>query len=336
LIGGKGDCGCQKLSFSIQPETHFVPLPKLVLLLLLIGVALWFTITWVIALRRSGPIRMPSPFQLLVGFITDFLDTLGVGSFATTTALLRAGKSVDDAKLPGTLNVGHALPTILQALIYIEFVQIDMWTLWLLIFASILGAYAGASFVSRLPKRMIQLGMGTALLIAVTLLIAKLTKWIPEGGNELGLTGTFLAIGFVGNFIFGALMTIGVGAYAPIMIMVNLLGMNQNTAFPLMMGSCGFLMPIASYRFIKSDMYDARAAIGLTLLGLPGVMVAAFIVKKLSSEGLNWLVVVVVIYTALSMLYAASKQADNHKKAEPLSSADDADNENSYRPPKNP
>ncbi|MDX1928954.1 MAG: sulfite exporter TauE/SafE family protein [Pirellulaceae bacterium] len=315
-----------------------MPLPKLILLLLLIGIALWFTITWVIALMRSGPFQAPSPFQLLVGFITDFLDTLGVGSFATTTALLRAGKSVDDSKLPGTLNVGHALPTILQALIFIEFVKIDMWTLWLLIIASILGAYGGASFVSRLPKRMIQIGMATALLIAVTLLIASLLKWTPKGGSELGLTGTYLAIGFVGNFIFGALMTIGVGAYAPIMIMVNLLGMNQETAFPLMMGSCGFLMPVASYRFIKSGMYDARAAIGLTLLGLPGVMVAAFIVKKLSSEGLNWLVVAVVIYTALSMLYAAFKPAASQPAAsdkEPASLGDPGnDSGNPYQPPR--
>ncbi len=293
-----------------------MPLPKLILLLLLIVFALWFTITWVLALRRSGQLSMPSAYQFLVGFVTDFLDTLGVGSFATTTALLRAGKSVDDSKLPGTLNVGHTLPTILQALIFIELVEIDMWTLWLLIIASIIGAYAGASFVTRLPKRMIQIGMAIALLIAVSLVIARLMKWTPEGGSELGLRGTFLAIGFVGNFIFGALMTIGVGAYAPIMVMVNLLGMNQDTAFPLMMGSCGFLMPVASYRFIKSGMYDARAAIGLAVLGLPGVMVAAFIVKKLSSQGLNWLVVVVVIYTALSMLYAATKPEDAGKKVE--------------------
>lgn len=291
------------------PSLEPVPLPKLILLLLLIGIATWFTITWVLALRRSGQFRIPTPFQLVVGFITDFLDTLGVGSFATTTSLLRAGKSVDDSKLPGTLNVGHALPTILQALIFIKLVEIDMWTLWLLIIASILGAYAGASFVTRLPKRMIQIGMGTALLVAVSLVIARLMQWTPASGTSLGLSGSYLAIGFVGNFVFGALMTIGVGAYAPIMIMVNLLGMNQDTAFPLMMGSCAFLMPVASYRFIKSDMYDARAAIGLTVFGLPGVLVAAFIVKKLSSQGLNWLVVVVVIYTALSMLYAASKPA---------------------------
>ena len=102
-------------------------------------------------------------------------------------------------------------------------------------------------------------------------------------------------------------MMIGVGAYAPIMIMVSLLGMNQKAAFPLMMGSCAILMPVASYRFISSGKYDARAALGLTLLGLPGVAIAAWIVKELPLVYVSWLVVVVVIYTAVTMLYSASR-----------------------------
>ncbi len=121
------------------------------------------------------------------------------------------------------------------------------------------------------------------------------------------MSGAKLAIGIIGNFVFGALMTIGVGAYAPIMVMVSLLGMNQKAAFPLMMGSCAFLMPVASYRFVKSGKYDVRAALGLTLLGLPGVAIAAGIVKSMSVTTLNWMVVVIVLYTAVSMLYAGWK-----------------------------
>ena len=273
--------------------------------------AIVFAIGWVRSLlkKRSEGIR-PSPYQLLIGFVTDFLDTLGVGSFATTTSLFRLGKVVDDDKIPGTLNVGHTLPTILQALIYINIVEIDLLTLWILIIASVAGSYLGATFVSRLSKKSIQMGMGAALLVAVSLIISKLMGWIPSGGESLGLTGWSLLIGIIGNFAFGAMMTIGVGAYAPIMIMVSLLGMNQKAAFPLMMGSCAILMPVASYRFISSGKYDAKAALGLTLLGLPGVAIAAWIVKELPLVYVSWLVVVVVIYTAISMLYSASK-ADN-------------------------
>ena len=298
-------------------ETQGVPLGKLVLLILLLIMAIVFTIGWVGSLlkkRREG-IR-PTPYQLLIGFVTDFFDTLGVGSFATTTSLFRLGKIVDDDKIPGTLNVGHTLPTILQALIYINIVEIDLWTLWILIIASVAGSYVGATFVSRLSKKSIQLGMGGALLVAVSMIIAKLLGWIPSGGESLGLRGVNLLIGIVGNFTFGAVMMIGVGAYAPIMIMVSLLGMNQKAAFPLMMGSCAILMPVASYRFISSGKYDARAALGLTLLGLPGVAIAAWIVKELPLVYVNWLVVVVVIYTAVSMLYSASRAEDSQIKSD--------------------
>ena len=289
-------------------ETQSTPIGKIVLLALLVIVAIVFAVAWGVSLakKRKEGIR-PTPYQLLIGFITDFLDTLGVGSFATTTSLYRLGRVVEDDKIPGTLNVGHTLPTILQAIISISVVAIDLWTLWILILSSVVGSYVGASFVSRLPKRGVQIAMGIALLFAVSLIVAKLRGVIPAGGESLGLAGPSLAIGIAGNFLFGALMTIGVGAYAPIMIMVSLLGMNQKAAFPLMMGSCAFLMPVASYRFVQSGKYDGRAALGLTLLGLPGVAVAVWIVKELPLEYVNWLVVVVVIYTALSMLYAAFK-----------------------------
>ena len=285
-----------------------VLLAKWILLILLVLVAIAFSVAWIASLiKKSEEGVRPSIYQLMIGFVTDFFDTLGVGSFATTTSLFRIGKVVDDDKIPGTLNVGHALPTILQAVIYINYIEIDVWTLWILIIASVVGSYLGATFVSRLPKKGIQLGMGIALLIAVGLIVSKLLGWIPSGGTSLGLTGTSLILGIAGNFFFGALMTIGVGAYAPIMIMVGLLGMDQKAAFPLMMGSCAFLMPVASYRFIRSGKYDPRAALGLTLFGLPGVVVAAWIVKELPLEYVKWLVVIIVIYTAVSMLTAALK-----------------------------
>jgi len=282
------------------------PLAKTILLILLSGIGVVFASIWVASLvKRYREGIWPNGYQLVIGFITDFLDTLGVGSFATTTSLLRLTKSVKDDDLPGTLNVGHTLPTILQALIYINAIEIDLRTLWLLILASVLGSYLGASLVSRLPLKAVRVGMGFALLGAVALMIAKLLQWIPSGGDSLGLEGWKLVLGILGNFVFGALMTIGVGAYAPIMIMVSLLGMNQKAAFPLMMGSCAFLMPVASYRFIRTEKYNPRAALGLTLLGLPGVAIAAWIVKELPLEYASWLVVIVVIYTAISMLLAA-------------------------------
>jgi uncharacterized membrane protein YfcA len=285
-----------------------VPDPKTTLLVLLAGIAIIFSLFWGYSLRKQPKDSIwPNPLQCLIGFVTDFLDTLGVGSFAVTTALFRFGKVVDDDKIPGTLNVGHTLPTILQALIYIQVVEIDPTTLWLLIIASGLGSYFGVAFVTSLPKHKIQIAMGISLLVAVAFILGRLLGFYPQGNDAIGLTGGFLALGFIGNFVFGALMTIGVGAYAPIMVMVGLLGMTETTAFPLMMGSCAFLMPVASYRFIQTGKYDVRSALGLTLLGLPAVAIAAWIVKSLPLDAVKWLVVVVVMYTACSMLNSGLK-----------------------------
>jgi len=233
---------------------------------------------------------------------------LSIGSFATTTSLYRVRRVVVDEKIPGTLNVGHTLPTIAQAYIYITILKVDMATLVSMIAASVLGAWLGAGVVTRLPRRRIQIGMGLALLAAAGLFTGSLLQAFPKGGDALGLEGPYLLAALAGNFVFGALMTIGVGAYAPIMIMVSLLGMNSKTAFPIMMGSCAFLMPAASLRFIRTGTYDPQAALGLTLAGIPAVLLAAYIVKELPLDVVKWLVVVVVVYTAVSMLRSAARE----------------------------
>jgi uncharacterized membrane protein YfcA len=229
------------------------------LLVTLGAFAVLFAILWARELRRRGQLAWPQPYLLLVGFITDFLDTLGISSFATTTSLYRLNHSVADEKIPGTLNVGHCLPTLVQAFIYINVVEVEAKTLILLIAASVLGSWLGSGVVMRLSRRWIQLGMGTALLVAAGFFLTKLLDKNPTGGTALALDGPWLALATVGNFVFGALMTIGVGAYAPIMAMVALMGMDPKAAFPIMMGSCAFLMPVCGMRFIRSGAYQSRA-----------------------------------------------------------------------------
>jgi uncharacterized membrane protein YfcA len=286
---------------------------KTALLMLLGAIALAFCVVWARELTLRKHWSWPNAFHVVVGILTDFLDTLGIGSFATTTTLYRLRRTVADENIPGTLNVGHCIPTLTQAFIYITIIEVDLLTLVLLISASVLGAWLGAGVVTRMPRRRIQIGMGLSLLVAAGFILAKIFKAQPAGSSALALTGVSLAIGLVGNFVFGALMTIGVGAYAPIMIMVSLLGMNETTAFPIMMGSCAFLMPMAGARFIQSGRYDARAALGLTLGGVPAVLVAALIVRSLDLDAVRWLVLVVVTYTAISMLWSA--RVESRKQA---------------------
>ncbi len=247
----------------------------------------------------------PAPLLGAIGFVVNFFDTLGIGSFATTTSTFKLLRAVPDRLIPGTLNVGLALPTVAQALIYISIVKVDMRTLVLMIAAAVAGAWLGAGVVASWPRRNIQIGMGVALLLAAGLMLGTQLELFPLGGDSLGVLGVRLAIALAGNFALGALMTLGIGLYAPCMILVSLLGMTPQVAFPIMMGSCAFLMPVGSIRFIQKQSYAPRASLWLALLGIPAVILAAKLVTSLPLFYVRWLVVCVVFYTAVAMLWSA-------------------------------
>jgi uncharacterized membrane protein YfcA len=145
------------------------------------------------------------------------------------------------------------------------------------------------------------------LLGAAVLLLMTLFNLFPAGGDTLGLSGARLWSGLGGNFVLGVLMMLGIGLYAPCMILVYLLGMNPTAAFPIMMGSCAFLMPIASMRFVRTRTYHVQATWGLAIGAVPAVLIAAFLVTSLSLTAVRWLVLFVVVYTALNMLTTAGQ-----------------------------
>ncbi len=281
-----------------------------VLFVLLAGLGVVFVGGWVKGVRGGGEStaegsKLPSPLQAAIGFVTNFFDTLGIGSFAPTTSWFKLQNVVPDERIPGTMHVGHTPPVIVQAFIFIAIIQVDMITLASMIGASVLGAWLGAGVVANWPRRNIQIGMGIALLLAAVTFVAANLGFAPVGGEAIGLRGVGLGVAAVTSFILGALMTLGIGMYAPSMIIISLLGMNPAVAFPIMMGSSAFLMPVAALRFIKAGAYELRPAIGLALGGRPAVLIAAFIVKSLPLETMRWLVVVVVSYAAIMMLRSA-------------------------------
>ena len=273
---------------------------KTILLVGLTGVLILYAVT----LIRGGFI-MPTALQLVIGFVTNFFDTLGIGSYATTTAVYKLRRLVPVKLIPGTLNVGHTLPVMAQAFIYTQLVPVESTTLVLMIVAASLGAWVGAGVVVHWPRRRIQIGMGVALMGVATLMFLQLLNMFPGGGAALELTGARLAVGLAGNFVLGALMMLGIGLYAPCMGLVSLLGMNPTAAFPIMMGSCAFLMPTSTVQFAKSRTYHVQAALGLALGGLPAVLIAAYLVQSMPLGAVRWLVVVVVVYTSINMLMTA-------------------------------
>src|ERR1700689_3221057 len=260
---------------------------------------------WVWLRSKNRAPGVPSIFELFLGMATNFFDTLGIGSFAPSASIFKFWHMVPDEKIPGTLNVGHALPTLLEAFLFIAIVKVDILTLVLLMAASVCGAWFGAGIVASWPRRWVQIGMGIALLAAAGFFLMSNLNLFPAGGTALILEHWRLWVGVIGSLILGALMTLGIGLYGPCMIMISLLGMDPKAAFPIMMGSCAFLMPVASARFIQAGRYSPRVALGIALGGLPGVLIAALIVKSLPLTAMRWLGVIAVIYAAFAMLRSA-------------------------------
>lgn len=243
-----------------------------------------------------------------IGFATNFFDTLGIGSFAPTVALNKFMKmGVRDKELPGLLNVADTLPVMVEAVIFTTVIEVEPVTLISMLAAAALGSYLGAGVIAKMDELKVQKVMGIALLITAVVMVFKQLGLIQGGGDAIGLTGIKLVIGVVGNFILGALMSAGIGLYAPCMALVYFLGMSPQVAFPIMMGSCATLMPVGSVKFIKEGAYPRKAALIIALSGAVGVYIAAKFVSNLPMNILTWLVIAVIFYTSASMLIAANK-----------------------------
>jgi uncharacterized membrane protein YfcA len=254
-----------------------------------------------------SPVRWAG--MLGLGFFANFLDTLGVGSFATTTAAFKIGNLVDDRDIPGTLNVGHSIPTVLEALIYITVIKVELPTLVSMIAAGAFGAFFGARWVSGWSRLTIQRGLAIALLITAVIMSLRQLQFFPPGGDALGLTGVALIVAILANAVIGSLASLGIGNYAPCMAVVSLLGMSPTAAFPIMMGSAALILPAAASGFLASKRFDRRIAIALAIGGIPGVLVAAFIVKSLPLDTVRWLVIVVLTYTSFMMFRSAKAES---------------------------
>jgi uncharacterized membrane protein YfcA len=291
---------------------------RAVLLTVLVLTGIAFLLAWRRAVSvRQDTGRWPSPIQLAIGFATDFFDTLGIGSFATTTAAYKLFKVVRDEHLVGTMIVGHSIPVVVQALIFIAAVRVDPIVLGSLIGVSVLGGWVGAGISSRLPVRPIQITMAIGLIAAATFMMMSQLGLGPAGGTALTLPMGKLVLALVITFILGILLMLGIGNYAPSLIIFSLLGMDPRAAFPIMMGSGALMAMAGGFRFIRAAKFDRRAALGLTVGGIPGVLVAGLVVKSLPLSVLRWMVVVVVIYAATMMLRSATKRATPALPLEP-------------------
>lgn len=284
------------------------------ILISLFIIAIWFTIVFIRDFNRHKNSLENSSWikTAIIGFVVDFFDALGIGAFAPQIALLKFTRQVDDKVMPGTLNVANTLPALIEAIIFIKIIEVDSLTLVLMLASATVGAIFGAGIVSKFSVRKVRIVIGIALLFAAFFMLATRFGWIQGGGEQTGLTGIKLIIAVVINCILGALNTAGIGLFAPCMALVFALGMSPKVAFPIMMGSCAFLMPAASVKFIKEGAYNRKASFSMAIAGTLAVLIAVFIVKSLPLDILKWVVFFVIVITSIVMLRAAFRP-DNLK-----------------------
>lgn len=278
------------------------------LIALLVPLALT-TLLFTFVLVRSAIAKhvRPSGEGMVLGAITNFFDTLGIGSFAPTMAWFKFRKLVPDRLIPSTMLVGHSIPSIQQAFIFLVLLGllVDPVLIVGCAIALMLGGLAGVPLVTRTKVWMIQLIVGIALLIAAILYVMSNLKLMPAGGVASSLSLELTVIAISANFVLGILLNYGIGHYAPSLVMLSLMGLDPRLAFPIMATGGALTIAGAGTRHVLLGNVDLKIALGIVIGGIPAVFLAAFIVKEMPLEMLRWLVAVVVLYASAVMFRAA-------------------------------
>ena len=258
---------------------------------------------------------IPKPEVLGLGAIVCFFDTLGIGSFAPTTAWFKFRKLVPDRLIPPTMLVGLTPPVLIETAYFLWKlgVKVDPVLLFGSATAVLTGGLVGAPMVARARVWVVQLTVAIGLLLAAIAYTMSNLNWMPVGGTAAGLPPLLTAVAIAASFGFGVLLNFGVGNYAPTLVFLSLLGMDPRLCFPVMASGAALMGTGAGIRHIQFGQMDLKVVVGLALGGIPGVLVAAYIVVSMKLEYLRWLVIVVVVYAAAVMARAAYLGWKQHK-----------------------
>lgn len=285
----------------------------LVIKLLVIAISVYsvgrlFALAWK-ERQLTSPLKSLEKIRLAItGFVANVSDTLGIGSFAVIVAFDKYWKLMDDKQLPGTLNAQSILPTLVQALFFLQVVQVEMQTLFALIIGASLGGFLGGYLVSRLDKERIRRFMFYGYMGIALIIVASKMGLLPVGGDLMALHGMWLVAGVLGMFLSGALPAIGVGAYAPTQIMLFMLGMSPIAAFPIMTAAGAFQQSVAALTFIQRRQVAIKASIIIALAGVVGVLVAAPVITYINPDNLRWLLLAVVLYNVRMLWKSAVRK----------------------------
>jgi uncharacterized membrane protein YfcA len=278
------------------------------LIALLVPLGLAFLLNAFVLLRAAIRQRAtPRPEAIALGAVVNFFDTLGIGSFALTTAWFKFRGMVPDRLIPPTMLVGLTPPVMVEALIFLILlgVKVDPVLLTGCAIAFVMGGLLGAPLVARARGWIVQLTVAIGLLLAAAAYAMTNLHLFPGGGTAAGLPLGWMIVAIAAQFGFGIIMNFGVGNYAPTLVMLSLMGMDPRLCFPIMAGAAALSGAGASVRHIQIGQVDLKIVLGLAIGGMPAVIIAALIVKSMPLDMLRWMVLVVVVYTAAVMLRAA-------------------------------
>ncbi|MGT2721282.1 sulfite exporter TauE/SafE family protein [Streptococcus porcinus] len=279
---------------------------KNILLFLIISINFYFGFIFVKDLISHKREVMAEPAKTSIlpisSLIIFFLSTLGISDFAISTSLYPKLNWTSVKKLPGTLNTQCTIPVAVMALAYITSIKVSIMTLSVCILSQMVGSYFGAKIAVQLPAKQLKYSIGIGMIIAALIIFGGKFGLLPGGGTATALTGIKLVVAAVSLAVFGALNNIGIGSYALTMITVYLLGLNPAVAFPIMMGSATFSVPVGSLQFVKSGEYSRKITLFTSTFGVLGVLCAVFLVTSLNVSVLQWFVAFILFYSAYGML----------------------------------
>lgn len=232
----------------------------------------------------------------------QFLATFGISDFNVSIPIYRGAKWVEDERLPGTLLNAAVVPGAMIAILYVSGTAVDTATLLGCIIAQSFGAAIGGRIVSGMKGENIKKAMAIALLASVAVIVIRTLSSGSEGGSLTGFGIGTLAWLIPVYILFGIATTLGFGVKALSMALLMTLGLSADCVLPVVIGACGFGAGSGAIQFIKKDRYQRKIALCSSLAGVVGVVIGANFVKGLPTDVLQWIMVAVMLYTAVTML----------------------------------
>lgn len=238
----------------------------------------------------------------LVAPVVLFFASMGISDFAMDTLFFKKCRLVDDKRLPGTLVCASTLPLGAASAAYILTVEVDFWLVVMGMVMQSVGAWLGVGLVSRLDGRKVKTCVAWAMLISSVFLLLRLVGVGGNGGNLTTLPLPRLLVFGVAAFFLGMGSMMAMGAKAPAMSVLLLLGLSPACVLPVIMSSCTASGISGGIRYIRQGLYQRKVVLLYATFGFLGVGAGFLFVMNLPQAVLQIVMMGIMIYTGISML----------------------------------